>query len=68
MNSRLIHDQTFTGCSGSIMGCTQDDEEQDHRVKQKGKIVDGKIMKRITNLRFEISNRKVCACCGNSHA
>jgi hypothetical protein len=45
----------------------QDHEEQDHRVKQKGKIVDGKIMKRITNLRylrylrFEISNRKVCA-------
>jgi hypothetical protein len=24
MNSRLIHDQTFTGCSGSIMGCTQE--------------------------------------------
>jgi len=24
MNSRLIHDQTFTGCSDSLMGCTQD--------------------------------------------
>jgi hypothetical protein len=24
MGSRLAHDQTFTGCSNSIMGCTQD--------------------------------------------
>jgi hypothetical protein len=24
MNSRSIHDQTFTGCSISIMGCTQE--------------------------------------------
>jgi len=23
MNARLIHDQTLTGCSGSLMGCTQ---------------------------------------------
>jgi len=22
MNAHLIHDQTLTGCSGSIMGCT----------------------------------------------
>jgi hypothetical protein len=25
MNSRFIHDQTFTGCSITIMGCTQDE-------------------------------------------
>jgi len=24
MNSCFIHDQTFTGCPGSVMGCTQD--------------------------------------------
>jgi hypothetical protein len=26
MNARLIHDQTLTGCSDSLMGCTQDDK------------------------------------------
>ena len=26
MSSRLAHDQTFTGCSVSIMGCTQDSQ------------------------------------------
>jgi len=28
MNSRLIHDQTFTGCSDSLMGCTQDEQDR----------------------------------------
>ena len=35
MNSRFIHDQTFTGYSSSIMGCTQDlqDLQDDARIK-----------------------------------
>jgi len=27
MNSRFIHGQTFTGCSNSLMGCTQDEKD-----------------------------------------
>jgi hypothetical protein len=28
MNSRLIHDQTFTGCTDSLMGCTQSEQSK----------------------------------------
>ena len=28
MNARLIHGQIFTGCSNSLMGCTQDLQDQ----------------------------------------
>lgn len=35
MNSRLIHGQTFTGCSNSLMGCTQDEQnEQDFKMEE----------------------------------
>ena len=27
MNARLIHGQIFTGCSNSLMGCTQDEQD-----------------------------------------
>jgi hypothetical protein len=27
MNARLVHDQTRTGCSDIIMGCTQDEQD-----------------------------------------
>ena len=28
MNARLIHGQIFTGCSNSLMGCTQDEQDK----------------------------------------
>src|SRR5208337_2529537 len=29
MNSRLVHDRTCTGCSDSLMGCTQDEQDSE---------------------------------------
>jgi hypothetical protein len=35
MNARLIHGQTFTGCSNSLMGCTQDEQDlQDSEIEE----------------------------------
>ncbi len=33
MNARLIHDQTLTGCSDSLMGCTQDGQDGSSRAE-----------------------------------
>ncbi len=39
MNARLIHGQTFTGCSNSLMGCTQDLQDEQDLEPGNGKIL-----------------------------
>jgi len=50
MSFRLAHDQTLTGCSGSIMGCTQDVQDlQDAKLQLKA----GPLLPLLTPVQFQ---------------
>ncbi len=75
MNSCLIHDQTFTGCPDSVMGCTQKDGGKkitDLSVTEWGR---GKLLKQLeslgavgTLLKQGVNERRDSVCSGEAAA